>query len=340
MRRYFTRINTAKRSISDRVVIHPQIPIIPSLILTFVHVQILQLNLMSIIPPAAANPLRTLLAEPNAPVSTATTKSKMNPADPNFIIDWSLMRAAVAISAARAQNPPFSVKGSSLPPPAPKLVRFLSSGVMISPTIGLTAGHSLDNTVDVFVYDAPVVKNKTKSIQVKRYKVHPDFAGNNFDGIDLAIFELDKPLALDQYFVPTTLTNQALKNEVLQRIGFGERDSSDGPENRRTWVLENYNRRITGKNYLTSQDRYGYAGDSGGPVFRTTRVEPNPLAVELLGIHVGRMIDRVGEPVDESNTLILNPEMVAWIQKTTIEWQSRGLPTVPAVTPVGAGSNR
>ncbi|MBS1958470.1 MAG: trypsin-like serine protease [Bdellovibrionales bacterium] len=288
-----------------------------------------------------ANQVKTSQFEPKASTSGKPAAALTKPVDVTNV-NWQHMRGAIAISAARAQQQaPTKNKSGSVPPsPAPKLIRFLSSGVMISPTIGLTAAHSLENTVDVYVMEAANIETHTKYTIAKSYKLHPNYAGNNFKGIDLAIFELEKPMKLDKYFVPTALSNQALQNAVLQRVGFGERDTGDGEENRRTWILENYNRRITGENYLTSEDQYGYAGDSGGPVFRTVSTTSSASTttdstLELVGIHVGRMLGKDGEPVNESNTLILNPDIVAWIQKTAASFKSEA----PAVAPSATVSN-
>lgn len=293
-----------------------------------------------------ANPISTIQTEPNHSGDSHLVPSHPQPKGPNQAIrdqnsvNWSGLQGAVAISAARAQqgtpaqqeSPPKKTAEGKAPPPAPKLARFLSSGVMISPTIGLTAAHALENTVDVYIMDSAAVEDTSKHTSIKSYKIHPEYVGNNFNGIDLAIFELAKPMKLDKYFVPTALSNQALQNAVLQRVGFGERDTGDGEENRRTWILENYNRHITGENYLTSEDKYGYPGDSGGPVFRTIGTTATQIVLELVGIHVGRMLSKNGEPVNESNTLIFNADILAWIKKTSASFQE-GSATTATTTP-------
>ena len=283
------------------------------------------------IPESQANQVRTTEVQKIAP-SGASQSQTAN-------VDWALARGAVAISATRATGPstlsgagnaantrvaqPDLTTGtgaySSNAAPASNgatpavAAPFLSSAVMISPTIGLTTAHSLHDTIEAYVIDDMMVRPQSRKIRVKHKAVHPDYKGNSFNGVDLAVFMLESPMKLDHVFTPIALDLETLKDEVLQRIGFGEREK----QNRRTWILENFRRRTTGKHYLTSEDKYGYPGDSGGPVYRT-----RDHRAELVGIHVGRMVDDDGKPLDESNTLMLTPELLSWVERTTATWKT------------------
>jgi V8-like Glu-specific endopeptidase len=222
--------------------------------------------------------------------------------------DWDQLRGAVAIEVERST------------PQGPK--KYLSSAIMLTPTLGITAAHSLEpdaveQLVQVNVSDDFLIRPTSRRypVKMKSIQIHPNYKGNRFDGVDLARFELSAPLpgpvSTSAQFKPVVLTQAEWPNAILQRIGFGNRNKASKPENRRTWVLENFKREWVGTHYLSSEDEYGYPGDSGGPVYLTRTAGQ----LELVGIHVGRMLDPdTQKPRNRSNTLIFTDALIRWIQ--------------------------
>jgi hypothetical protein len=196
----------------------------------------------------------------------------------------------------------------------------------LTPTLGITAAHSLEpdpeeRVVQVNVSDDFLIRTTSRRypVKMKSIQIHPNYKGNRFDGVDLARFELAAPISTlvsgpsssVAPFKPVVLKQTEWPNAILQRIGFGNRNEASKPENRRTWVLENFKREWVGTHYISSEDEYGYPGDSGGPVYLTRTAGQ----LELVGIHVGRMINPdTQKPRNRSNTLIFTDALIQWIQ--------------------------
>lgn len=228
--------------------------------------------------------------------------------------DWSKLRSVFALEVTRQT------------PDGPKT--YMSTAILLTPTLGIAAAHSLESlsgapVTQVTVVDDYVVRKSSRRIVVPLHKIqtHPDYRGNRFEGIDLARFELAAPLDARSPFVLKALDESEWSQAILQRVGFGGR--GDGIlENRRTWVLENFRREWVGQRYVSSDDQFGFPGDSGGPVFMTR----TPGTYELVGIHVGRMLEPQSQtPRDRSNTLVLTPDLIRWIEA------SPGLPVLQKV---------
>src|SRR4051812_7290958 len=81
-------------------------------------------------------------------VRTTQTQTQTN-------VDWALVRGAVALSVIREITTSNGRRAGGK-----QGASFLSSAVMISPTVGLTAAHSLDHIVDAFVIEDFLVKHQ------------------------------------------------------------------------------------------------------------------------------------------------------------------------------------
>src|SRR5688572_5523078 len=80
---------------------------------------------------------------------------------PEASVDWSQVRGAVALSTTRHTGG--------------KTTTFLSTAVMIGPTIGLTSAHGLDRVSDAAIIDDMVVRPQSKRIKISAKAIHPDY---------------------------------------------------------------------------------------------------------------------------------------------------------------------
>jgi V8-like Glu-specific endopeptidase len=175
------------------------------------------------------------------------------------------------------------------------------SGILISPTVVLTAAHCVDGFLKARVTtERSLRKQDVKFIEVTRGSMHPGYRGNLPGGsVDVGLLFLKE--AIQNEFNPTQI-GTLVTDLPFERIGFGGRAG----ENIRTWILSFYEGEFG--DYLRARDELGVLGDSGGPVFQRQKE-----GLRLIGVHTGREIATSGQLTNISYIQPLTSKVLGWV---------------------------
>lgn len=178
----------------------------------------------------------------------------------------------------------------------------VGSGVLLSPTVVLTAAHCLEDLTQAWVTTSPDMATGRKW-QAARWLLHPGYRGNIPGGsTDLGLIFLMEPVTdLPHAFPVFALFRPGLP---FERIGYGLREG----HNVRTHVNSSLNSPLS-RHYVLVDDEHGFPGDSGGPVFQR---EGDDLF--LVGVHTGRKMGEGSELLDHSYVQLLYKEELDWIR--------------------------
>lgn len=163
------------------------------------------------------------------------------------------------------------------------------SAVMVSPTIGLTAAHCLDDLgfgEGATAYYGPS-RADGEPHQVARFGIHPGYCRNcGEDRRDLAFIETTLPMAsLDNPAVPIVVQGEwdllVRQGQAVTAVGYGAGTGSERPERHRI-PMEIDEVSKNGREVTVSSSRGGTCdGDSGGPLFGRL----GSGALRLVGVH-------------------------------------------------------
>ncbi len=140
---------------------------------------------------------------------------------------------------------------------------FTCTGVAVSKELIITAAHCLEGNVKkVRIFTGRDYNPKANSLEVKDFKVHPDYdpkksAYRN----DIARITLKEPLPAFVNLCP--IFDKTIIEGDIYRFGFGARDK----KNIRTVITPKL-RKVNLQEYVVElNDKFSRSGDSGGPVF-------------------------------------------------------------------------
>ncbi|MBY0516784.1 MAG: S1 family peptidase [Bacteriovoracaceae bacterium] len=174
------------------------------------------------------------------------------------------------------------------------------SGVLLSPTVVLTAAHCVDGFISAKVSNSENLSTSLSYTGVKRGEMHPGYRGNLPGGsIDVGLFHLEAPYPLNLNYPKISDVNELLP---FERIGYGGRSG----RNVRTWVDSVF--QVWFGSYIKVTDKLGVLGDSGGPVYQR---QNNVL--KLIGVHTGRVIGMSGNLESTSFVQPLGKKEMDWI---------------------------
>lgn len=193
------------------------------------------------------------------------------------------------------------------------------SGVVMSPSVVLTAAHCVTPALQIAVLTAG--SNKAVPVLANRVSIHPEYVPDairkRVRSIDLALVHLSEPLAA--HFAPPRIasrTTPSLGSEYLI-AGFGIVDEAkarlDGEL--RSGTLRARNPLSTILLWAEDPQRKGFGactGDSGGPIF-------NANASELVAITVWSTGERGRKCGDLTQGVLLGPH-TRWIETTMRQW--------------------
>ncbi len=152
---------------------------------------------------------------------------------------------------------------------------FTCSGVAVSSTVIVTAGHCLEgNILGVRVFTGARYNPTDLSLEVKSYRVHPGYNPKTSRYIcDLAKINLAQKLPRSIRVHPIYLGSN-LRGEIF-RFGFGERSG----RNARTIITPTLKYLNAAEEVLELYDDFSRSGDSGGPVFLNSGDDVQVMAV-------------------------------------------------------------
>lgn len=197
-------------------------------------------------------------------VCAQTTPPVSSPASCTTKLNWSCFESTVAIVGRATGGEVLS----------------FCSGVAIDPITVVTAGHCVEsladsNIAEIQIYSDSVVRyDRPPAAIADRFALHLDRLYDretSFFHRDRGMLKLASPLARMEFpKINREAARTLARGAILQRIGFGQRQSQTGPttgrmENRRTWVQPTIHTVLS--ETLVTEDQYAYPGDSGGPLF-------------------------------------------------------------------------
>lgn len=179
------------------------------------------------------------------------------------------------------------------------------SGILLTPSVVLTAAHCVEDFISAQVTTAPSLQDGVLAHEVVRGLMHPGYKGNIVGkSVDLGLFFLATPVKTP--FDPPVLAavNPKLR---FERIGYGKRQG----RNVRTWVTSFFQKWFGG--YVKAIDVHGMGGDSGGPVFQRHQGE-----LRLVGVHTGREV-KDGQLARASYIQTLGEGEITWIREQMVK---------------------
>ena len=175
------------------------------------------------------------------------------------------------------------------------------SGVLLTPTVVLTAAHCVEDFVSAQVTTAPRLQDGVMAHDVVRGIIHPGYKGNIVGkSVDIGLFFLSTPIKTPFEAPILAAVNPQLR---FERIGYGVRNG----RNVRTWVTSFFHKWFGG--YVKTRDDFGMGGDSGGPVFQRQQG-----GLRLVGVHTGREM-KDGKLGKASYIQTLGEGEITWIRE-------------------------
>lgn len=152
---------------------------------------------------------------------------------------------------------------------------FTCTGVAVSKTLIVTAAHCLDGDVEkVRIFTGSVYNAKDPSLEVSKFKTHPDYHPNDSRYLsDIAKIYLKDSLP-DSINILPIYKDKEVKGD-LYRFGFGSRNKT----NIRTVITPTFKNIFLDEKIVELNDTYSYSGDSGGPIFLKKGSEKFVLAI-------------------------------------------------------------
>lgn len=182
------------------------------------------------------------------------------------------------------------------------------SGIALNENIVLTSAHCLANSEKVKILTGNKITfldylGMGKGYPSNTWAIHPEYSGATFNSVDLGVIYLEKSLPSKVNFINFSKSqNISLKEgDTLERLGIGQRTN----QNRMTWINTYFTKYVD--RVFQSQDKYGFPGDSGGPVLLKDHDE-----YILVGIHAGKVVDNNGNPIDYSYAIPVK-DHYSWI---------------------------
>jgi hypothetical protein len=166
-------------------------------------------------------------------------------------------------------------------------IKYVASGVLINPTIVLTAAHvALGGNSHQISLGSSLQNGRHEIIDVDMSSVtiHEDYnpSISNFHA-DLAMMKLKRPAPVS--FFPLLTQFPPDKKTAIELVGFGERSH----ENRRTLTTV-YLKSMEADN-LILKNSMSLLGDSGGPLYSWAQTSMRHRTLYLAGIHSTKIDD-------------------------------------------------
>lgn len=180
--------------------------------------------------------------------------------------------------------------------------RSVCTGVLINPSIVLTAAHCLVDLKRIRVTTDFEMARTSRKMLSTNWIIHPDYLGNDLKSggsIDFGLIVLTHSVKMKLNFPELSNAQFSLP---FERIGYGLRNDA----NKRTFIMTQFNAFFA--HYISVKDEFGMPGDSGGPVYQTINNQ-----LKLVGVHTGRQVDAEGVLKNISYMQLIDQNVIDWI---------------------------